>query len=588
MASGRLHRAARVAGALAGISVVASAAIAGPEVSDPDTVRSSSYIAVRDGTRLAVNIYRPAKDGVARDGRFPIVFAFTPYRARYFDKDGRLVDMIDQPVFGLRDLVHAGYVVATADVRGKGASFGARRGFLDQTEAHDGYDLVQWLAARPWSSGKVGIVGCSYLGGSAMLVAGTLPPALRAVFAGATDIDKYSFVRQGGITAQFNTRPDEPPEVDLASVPVDGDTSGALLKAAVAQHAGNTPMAKLWATMPYRDSVSPLTHNRFWAEVGPYTHLKALRSKQLAWYLWGNWEDEPTEQMILAAGNLDSKLSIGAGSHCVPPTVFSITGEERRFFDHYLKGVNNGIEREPRYAWYHEAPGGTGTMVRSTTLPGVGVARTAFYLSGAPNDAPASVDDGSLATALPAAKRATFKVDYNVGAGEYFAFWPPVLDGKGLTYSSAPLARAASMTGYPVARINAALDRTDANLFVYLEDVAPDGTVHMVSFARLAASHRKLSTAPYARLGLPYHSGLAADVAPMIPGKAADFTMAMSPRAYSFAAGHRLRVTLTGADPRQRNLAQIRQDPPPVFTITQGGAAASRIDIPFNTKPAFR
>lgn len=588
MASWRFHRTARIAGALAGLGAVAGPAFAGPESPDPTVTRSSTYVAVRDGTRLAVNVYRPAQDGVARDGHFPIVFAFTPYRARYFDKNGQLVDLLDSPQFGLRDLVHAGYVVATADVRGKGASFGARRGFLDQTEAHDGYDLVQWLAGKPWSSGKVGIVGCSYLGGSAMLVAGTLPPALRAVFAGATDIDKYSFVRRGGITAQFNTRPDEPPEVDLASVPVDGDAGGALLKAAVAQHAGNTPMAKLWETMPYRDSVSPLTHNRFWAEVGPYTHLKALRSKQLAWYLWDNWEDEPTEQMIMAASNLDARLIVGPGSHCVPPKVFSITGEEQRFFDHYLKGVDNGIEREPRYAWYHEGPDGTGAMVRSATLPGVGVARTAFYLSATPNDAPAAFDSGSLSSTLPAASSAAFKVDYDLGTGEYFAFWPPVLDGKGLTYTSAPLAGEASMTGYPVAHITAAIDRADANLFVYLEDVAPDGTAHMVSFARLAASHRKLGVAPYNRLGLPYHSGLRADVAPMVPGKPAAFVMAMSPRAYSFATGHRLRVTLTGADPRQRNLAQIRQVPPPLFTIANGGTAASRIDIPFNMKPTFR
>ena len=590
MASSRQGRSVtRLTGVLTAIALLSASATAGPEHADPQVVRSSIYVSVRDGTKLAVNIYRPAEGGVARDGQFPIVFAFTPYRARYF-KDGQLIDMVDQPVFGLRDLVHAGYVVATADVRGKGASFGARRGFLDQTEAHDGYDLIQWLAAKPWSSGKVGIVGCSYLGGSAMLVAGSLPPALRAVFAGATDIDKYSFVRQGGITAQFNTRPDEPPEVDLASVPVDEDAGGAMLKAAVAQHAGNTPMAKLWETMPYRDSVSPLTHNRFWEEVGPYTHLAALRSKQLAWYVWGNWEDEPTEQIILAAANLDTKLIIGPGSHCVPPpaNAFSITSEEQRFFDHYLKGTDNGIEREPRYAWYHEDANGTGRMIRSATLPGVGIARTSFYLSPRPNDAPAAFDKGSLTSTAPAAARTPFTVDYNVGNGEYFAFWPPSPDGRGLTYTSAPLAAEAKITGYPVAHINAALDRKDADLFVYLEDVAPDGKVHMVGFSRLAASHRKLATAPYNRLGLPYHSGRQADVAPMVPGKPADFVMAMSPRAYSFAAGHRLRVTLAGADPRQRNLAQIRQNPPPVFTITQGGAAASRIDIPFTTKPTFR
>ena len=581
----RSHARLALSAALTAALLISTMAQAG--AADPHIARSSIYVPVRDGTRLAVNIYRPAVDGRPVDTKQPIVFAFTPYRARYFDKDHKLVELLDDKIFGLRDLVKSGYVVATADVRGKGASFGARRGFLDQTEAHDGYDLIEWLAHQPWANGKVGMVGCSYLGGTTMLVAGTLPPALSAVFTGATDIDKYSFVRNGGITAQFNTRPDEPPEVDLASVPVDADPDGAMLKAAVAQHAGNTPMAKLWQSMPYRDSVSPYTHNRFWEEVGPYTHLPALRSPKLAWYLWDNWEDEPTEQMILNAANLPgSRLIIGPGSHCVPPGVFDIAGVEKRFLDHRLKGIDNGIDREPLYAWYHEGPGDAGHMVRSNSLPGVGVARSPLYIAA--TGASAASDNGGLALTRPAPGKLSFKVNYDLGSGEYFAFWPPSLDGKGLTFTSPPLAADAAMTGYPIARITTTLDRKDANLFAYLEDVAPDGKVHMVSFGRLAAAHRKLSKPPYHRLDLPYHSGLKADVLPMVPGKPATLAFSMVPRAWTFPAGHRLRITLTGADPRQRNLAEIRQDPPPVFTVTSGGAAASRIDIPFTTKPTFR
>ncbi|GGB27373.1 putative serine esterase [Sphingomonas metalli] len=551
---------------------------------DPGVVRSSIYLPVRDGTRLAVNIYRPAENGRAREGRYPVVFAFTPYRARYY-KDGEVVDLIDSTTFGLRGLVHAGYVVATADVRGKGASFGARRGFLDQTEARDGYDIVQWLAARPYTTGKVGITGCSYLGGSAMLVAGTLPPALKAVFAAATDLDKYAFVRNGGITAQFNTRPDEPLDVDLASVPVDADRGGALLKAAVAEHARNTPMAPLWAGMPYRDSVSPLTGTRFWEEVGPYTHLARLRSPQLAWYVWGNWNDEPTEQIIQAAANLDAKLIVGPGSHCEPPKVFDIVGEQRRFFDHYLKGIDNGIEREPRYAWWREEGQG-GTMVHRATLPGAGIARTTLFLSAAPNDAPAAFDRGSLAATAPRAGTHPFKVDYSVATKDYFQFWPSALDGKGVTYTSRPLAADAAIEGYPVLTVRAAIDGRDANLFGYLEEVDPAGKVTMLAFGRLAFSHRKTGKAPYDHLGLPYHSGLKADVAPAVPGRAETLSFALSPRAYTVPAGHRLRVTITGADPRQRNLAAIRDTLAP--TITVFGGAPSHIAIPFTAPVRFR
>ncbi|MGF7149970.1 hypothetical protein FHS96_003627 [Sphingomonas zeicaulis] len=551
---------------------------------DPAVVRISFYLPVRDGTRLAVNLYRPAERGIIRDGRFPVVFAFTPYRARY-RKDGQVVDLIDSTTFGLRQLVHAGYVVATADVRGKGASFGSRRGFLDQTEARDGYDIVQWLAAQPFTTGKVGITGCSYLGGSAMLVAGTRPPALRAVFAAATDLDKYAFVRNGGITAQFNTRPDEPLDVDLASVPVDADTDGSLLKTAVSEHARNTPMAPLWAGMPYRDSISPLTGTRFWEEVGPYTHLAALRSPQLAWYLWSNWNDEPTEQIIKAAANLNAKMIVGPGSHCEPPKVFDIVGEQRRFFDHYLKGIDNGIDREPRYAWWREQGEG-GAMVHRATLPGVGVKRTTLYLSPTVNDAPAAVDRGSLAVGANAAKALPFAADYGVATKDYFQFWPSPLDGKGVTFTSRPLATDATIEGYPVLTVRAAADRPQANLFGYLEEVDAAGKVTMLAFGRLAFSHRKTGKAPYDHLGLPYHSGRKADVAPVTPGQRVELSFALSPRAYTIAAGHRLRVTLTAADPRQRNLAEIRDGLARTLTVYAG--PASHIDIPFTTPVRFR
>jgi predicted acyl esterase len=571
---------ARTVGGLAGygLTVAATFAAAVPapaQTADPKVARSSLYVPVRDGTRLAINVYRPAIDGVPVAARAPTIFAFTPYRARYRD-EGKIVETFDQAIFGFRALVHAGYAVAIADVRGKGASFGARRGFLDQTEAKDGRDLIGWIAAQPWSNGKVGMTGCSYLGGTTMLVAGTSPPALRAVFTAATDIDKYSFVRNGGITAQFNTRPDEPLSVDAASVPVDSDADGTLLKQAVAQHAGNTPMAALWAGMPYRDSVSPLTGTRFWEEVGPYTHLPALRSKRLAWYFWSNWEDEPTEQMILAAANIPGKLIVGPGSHCQGPKQFDIAAEQLRFFDHYLRGIDNGIDREPRYTWWRE-DGDGGELVRADRLPGVEVARTALY--------PVAQ---ALTAARPTAAETRFAVNYDVPSGDYFAFWPKPMDRFGPTFTTPPLATDARIEGYPVAHMRVAIDKPDAILFAYLEDVAPDGEARVIAHGRLDAAHRKLSTPPYNRLGLPYHSGLKADVAPMTPGVPATLSFSLSPRAYTFRQGHRIRLTLAGADPRQRNLAEIRQTPPPVFRVLTGGPAGSRIELPLTTKLSFR
>lgn len=565
------------------VAVVAAAAIAVPgNAADyPDVQRSSLYVPVRDGTRLAVNIYRPAGGGGVESAPLPVIFVFTPYRARFVGQDGKVNEVALNDRMALRSLIAAGYVVAVADIRGKGASFGSRHGFQDRTEARDGYDLVEWLARQPFSTGKVGMIGCSYLGGATFHTATTAPPSLKAVFIGASDLDKYAFVKRGGITAQFNTRPDEPLIEDLASVPVDADANGMQLKAAVAQHAANTPMAALWYGMPYRDSVSPLTGNAFWNEASVYNYMGAIRRAGIATYFWSNWQDEPTAQSILSAANLPgAKFLAGPGSHCVPPPGFDFTGEVRRYFDHYLKGMDNGIEREPRATYWVEGLEGKGGYVHSRSLPGEGVKPVSWFLDGGRSGSARSVNDGVLASAPANRGTDRFTVRYDLPDPDYFAFWARPMDDKGLSYTSAPLARAMKLVGYPVVRLKVSADKPDANVFVYLDEVAADGKVEVVSFGRLALSHRKLAAAPYNTLGLPWHSGLQRDVAPLPVGQQADLAIDLTPVSRIVPAGARLRVTIAGADPRQRNLKQIMQTPAPVIAVERGGRGTSWIDLP--------
>lgn len=545
--------------------------------------RQSLYVPVRDGTLLAMNVYRPARDGVPVATKQPVIFAFTPYRARFRDADGNVTEL---GAFGrglAPALLDAGYVLAVADVRGKGASFGTRRGFQDRTEAYDGYDLVQWLAAQPWADGQVGMYGCSYLGGTTVHVAGTAPPALRAIFSGATDLDKFAFVRNGGITAQFNTRPDEPLSDDAASVPLDADRDGTLLAMAVAQHARNTPMAALWYGMPFRDSVSPLTGNAFWQEVGPYPYLDALKRSGIATYYWSNLEDEPTAQVVIAAENLGSRLLIGPGTHCVPPPGFDFAGEVRGHFDRALKGAPPAPASE-RVTWWLDEGDGRGSWQRDARWPGVGAARQTWYLApgGGAGAAP------GLQVAPARSGRPRFRVNYDVGSAEYFAFWINSQHGKGLSFTSDPLDGAHRMVGYPVIRLNVASDRPEPLLFAYLEQVAPDGSARVLSFGRLAAAYRKTGTAPFDTLGLPWQAGLAADHAPLAPWKPVAVEFALTPVARVIPAGHRLRVVVTGADPRQRNLAQIRLDPAPQIQLGVGGTSGSRIELPLQPVGAAR
>jgi putative CocE/NonD family hydrolase len=568
MGRGGLFRRIAVSFAIACIAVTPALAQAAGDVA-----RESLYVPVRDGTRLAVNVYRPAVDGAPVAQRLPVIFAFTPYRARFRSDEGAVIEAALQDGLALRSLLRAGYVVAVADVRGKGASFGHRRGFQDRTEARDGHDLVEWLARHPYSSGKVGMIGCSYLGGSTFHTATTAPPSLKAVFIGASELDKYSFVRNGGITAQFNTRPDEPPEVDLASLPVDADDDGSLLRQAVAEHSRNTPMGPLWYAMPHRDSVSPHTGNAFWQEVAVHSYLDAIREAGIATYFWGNWHDEPTGQVILGAANTGGKFLGGPGDHCVPPSGFDFTAEVVRYFDHHLKGVANGIDEEPRATYFVEGLNGTGAYVRSDELPGIQSRPVPWFIGGEESAAALSPSPGREG-------RRSFTVDYDLPAADYFAFWPGPMDAHGLSYMSAPLDAPLTLVGFPVSHLTVSATHPEADVFVYLDLVSADGKAEVISFGRLKLSHRKLSQAPFEALGLPWHTGLSRDMLGLAPGERAPLSIAMTPVSRVVPAGARLRLTIAGADPRQRNLQEIRLSPAPEIAVLHGGQDPSRIELP--------
>lgn len=575
-------QAGRLIAALLGLFLIASSAFAQqPDGADAATVlRQSLYVPMRDGTRLSVNIYHPARSGAAIAEPLPVIFAFTPYRARYRDENGEVVEVALDDRLALRSLIEAGYVVAVADIRGKGASFGHRRGFQDRTEAQDGYDLVEWLARQPFSTGAVGMIGCSYLGGTTFQTATTAPPALKAIFVGASELDKYAFVRNGGITAQFNTRPDEPLSIDLASLPVDEDPDGALLQQAVAQHADNTPMGPLWYAMPYRDSISPHTGNAFWEEVGVYNYLDSIREAGISTYFWSNWHDEPTAQVILAAANLGGRFLAGPGGHCDPPEGFDFTGEVIRYFDYHLKEIANGLESQPRATYWVEGLDGEGRYVRSDELPGVRSRPLPWFLAAAPGGTARPGDAGILSDAPGPAAANAFTVDYELPGADYFAFWPEPMDEHGLNYTSEPLQMPMTLIGYPVARLTVTSEHPEANVFVYLDQLSAEGAEEVISFGRLKISHRQLAQAPYETLGLPWHSGLSTDVQPLAPGEEAALSIAMTPISRVIPAGARLRLTIAGADPRQRNLQEVRLDPAPQITVLHGGNDPSRIELP--------
>ncbi len=126
-------------------------------------VEKNVTIAVRDGTKLATDIYRPAKDGNAVEERFPVLLTRTPYNKDGASGEGKYY-------------AERGYVVVANDVRGRFASEGTWRLLAD--DANDGYDVVEWIAKQSWSNGKLGTFGTSYPGGTQHALAEMNPPHL--------------------------------------------------------------------------------------------------------------------------------------------------------------------------------------------------------------------------------------------------------------------------------------------------------------------------------------------------------------------------------------------------------------------------
>jgi predicted acyl esterase len=504
-----------------------------------ERISESLYLPMRDGTRLAVRLDRPAVDGRPAPGPFPVLWHHT-------------LSIDSKPEDGaggfsaFPGLTAHGYVVAQVARRGNGQSFGVRRGYNDRVEAHDAYEVTEWLATQPWSTGKVGIYGCSNTGDAALHALTVRPPHLAAAFAGCFAWDKYDAWRVGGIAAQWGTGPARTVEQDMQNQPVAGDEGRELLRQAALEHQASPDLAALWRGMPFRDSFSPLVLSRFWSEGSAGSYSDQVRGSGVPLYIVGGWRDELRGQGVAALLNVPgSRLLIGPWKHC-ENAGFALVEEAHRFFDRHLVGIDTGIDRDPpvHYATPDsDVPDASGLAWQSVdTWPPVGVTTTPTPLGG----------DGVLGS--DAAGGRAFTVGAAVtcpAAGTGPTAQPCPVAGAGTSWIGPALAADTTLTGSPVADLQVRVDRPDAHVFVHLEDVAPDGTVTVITEGRLQASLRAEQPSPY-RLpdGMPWHRAYAQDVAPLGPGEVARLRIGLLPTSYLVRAGHRVQVTVTGADHR--------------------------------------
>jgi uncharacterized protein len=183
-------------------------------------VRSSRYVTMRDGIKLAVDIYRPAENGKAVEKTYPVVWEGTTARGTVA-LNGNVQLSAARVRNGERivDLTRYGYVVAEVDRRGLGASYGVMAGYHNRAETLDAHEITEWLAKQPWSDGNIGMFGCSNTGEAVLHALGTAPPHLKAIFPGCFAWSKFDGHLRGGILANYGTGSEHLYTDDLRTVP---------------------------------------------------------------------------------------------------------------------------------------------------------------------------------------------------------------------------------------------------------------------------------------------------------------------------------------------------------------------------------
>ena len=502
---------------------------------------------------------------------------------------------------GMVNLTKYGYIIAEVDRRGKGASYGSMIGYHPRDEARDAYDITEWLGTQPWSDGNVGMYGCSNTGEAVIHALTTSKPShLKAVFPGNYSFNKYDGFLRGGIHANWGAGPDANYLDDIKNnVPVDGDVDGPdadtypdLLWEAIQGHQYNTWLYAMWKDAPYRDSVSTLPNLvgvMPAQEFSASTYADNIKATKVPIYSFDSWGDDFRREMFVSMKNLKAtnpfKALIGPGGHC-QNVGFDMFNERFRYFDFWLKGVNNGIMDEPPvYYQTMDAPAGKEWRF-SPQWPIHKTKMTKFYLQEGPSGSPTiGVKDGLLNQKPPKERQGKdiFTVDYSVSCT------PPVglsqtcpQDSKWMTYTTAPLTEDVEVTGHPLVRLWVSIDDTRGNVFAYLEDVSPDGTVKIVTDGRLSMFQRGLDKPPYDFLGLPWHRGNTEDITPMTPYKPTELVFDMTPTSQLFRAGHRIRVSIAGADVREKDRYQA--SPAPQLTVYRDKTHVSSIELPIIPK----
>lgn len=590
-----------------------------PVIIDPSRRVQSGYVAASDGVRLAIDVWLPVELLAAGETVGAVVRSTRYHRAGSPEGPGLEADTN----YAAGDLWNtAGFAMVVIDARGTGASFGTRSGELGDREIADYSEVIDWVASQPWCNGRVGAYGYSYEGQAAELVARAGNRRLVAVAALFSPHDPYRqlFYPGGSATGVRFARWMSQSRIkdgvegaveDLAATlgvdanaislpapvkPVDGPEGAELLEQAILDHQGNVDVRNLMGQVPcIDDRVDGLE----WAVTSPAAAGRAIGESGVPMLIRAGWLDGAfAAGALLRFGTLPNHQEVEIGRWGHGGTTFADTlqpdgylggdqdsssGQDRRlveFFARYLRIGGPNAKPAPSLT-FSVLGSGQWETVSAWPPPGVEVRRLhlAEGASLTEDRGPAGTERYVVDEAVSSgATNRWLAIDLGRGAA-----YPDrgAADAALLTFTGTPLPADLHVLGFPVVGLRLATTGTDGAVYVYLEDVAPDGAVTYLTEGCLRFGHRQTTgPADPAGLGVP-RTFARADLLPVEPNHPLDLVVELQPIAARLRAGHRLRIAIAGHDPACFSRYGPADE---VFTVELGGAGY--LDLPVRSVPS--
>jgi putative CocE/NonD family hydrolase len=277
-----------------------------------------------------------------------------------------------------------------------------------------------------------------------------------------------------------------------------------------------------------------------------------------------------------------------------PASDIDYGAEAHRWFDYWLKGIDNGIMDEPPIHYYLQGAEEGREWQSVYEWPIKNQSLTRYYFgNGVPGQT--LINNGLLDTLSPTNPSAfdAYTVDYSTTTGSS-PLWTALAtshtypnmrshDAKALTYTTPALKTSVNITGHPVVHLWLTAQATDLDAFAYLEEVDGSGNSTYITEGNLRASHRVLSPAPFYNFGLPWRNHFQTELKPITIGEPLELVFDLRPTAWIFSPGRSIRITVAFADANNFDTPVLV--PAPTLNVLRDAAHPSYVELPIIPNP---